>query len=264
MKNIFLIFIFYLLLLTVNAEALEIKVVATEFPMLASDKKIPGIGNGLFIDIFNEISKESGIKINYLWFPFKRAQNMFMTDKVPFTLGGPDNYATLFNKDIKEFGSVPVFKIRTFYFYYAPNKKNLQNIDSFEDLKGMAVMVPRGWPTAAKIEKLGVKLVFYDDIAIGLKMLITGRTDFINESEIKAFSTINRIYKNEANNFKIINKPWYIAPGGLVYKAANKESAAAAKQLINGLDKIKADGRYREIIQRYWGSEKVPEELFID
>lgn len=263
MKKIFLLFSVYLLLLTANAEAQEIKAAVSEFPMLSSEKKFPGLGNGLSIDILNEVSKESGIKINYKWVPFARAQKMFMSDKVPFTFGGPDIFAKLFNKNVKEFGFIPIMKVRCLYFYYAPNQKSTKTFSRFEDLKGMTVIVPRGWPTAREIEKLGVKLGFYDDIVNGLKMLVLGRTDFINETDIIAFGTINRIYKNEANNFKIIQKPWYTAPSGLVYKTANKESAAIAKKLNRGLDKIKADGRYRELIQKYWGSKNVPEELFI-
>ncbi|MBN2401400.1 MAG: transporter substrate-binding domain-containing protein [Spirochaetes bacterium] len=263
MKKLFLLFSVCLLLHTANTEAKEIKAVITEFPMLASEEKIPGLGNGLFIDIFNEIMQESGIKINYLWVPFARAQNMFMSDKVPFTFGGTDMFARLYNKNIEEFGHIPIVMIRTFYFYYTPNQKRKHIFKKFEELKGMTVMAPRGWPTAKEIEELGVKLAFYDDSITGFKMLIAGRTDFINESEIKAFNIINRFYENEVNNFKIIKKPWYIASSGLVYKSANKESAYIAKKLNNGLYKIKADGRYKIIIQRYWGSKNVPEELFI-
>ncbi len=226
MKALFLIIFF---LFSLNAQAFKEVSIAYNIgnPPLKFKNK-DNKPDGILIDIWKLWSKKTGIKVNFKEATFKQTVQMVKDGTV-------DIHAGLFYTEERDsfldYSSLPILDISYHIFHH----KNIQKIESINELKAYIVGVPEGYTHDFMKNQLpNGTLKVYDNLPQLYKSAQTG--------EIQTFISpvMNLEYYVKENNIK---NNWSYSPSKVLYNrtyfsAVKQNNTELLKLLNSGMSKI--------------------------
>ena len=210
--------------------------------------------NGMGGEIVAALSQQAELPINIHFKPLKR----LIDDPANNDLGNPS-----FFMQNQEFSAIiPIAIYHISLFYYQPNHAEELVIRSFEDLSGYRVGILKGTlvdPTY--FDKAGVifETSYVQDSLF--KKLKLGRIDFALRIELAADQSIKRLFPEETDDFKVVERFRTTQPIAMMISENQANGEAIGEQLKSSLETIIEDGRYRKILEKYYG-EKIPANWF--
>lgn len=100
-----------------------------------------------------------------------------------------------------------------------------------------------------------------------VRKLHKGRADLAIIGLLTGKELIKRLYPNEVDSFQVLSKPFLELPSSICFYKAYPQVEQYTQKFIQGFTKIKRNGTYIKIMEKYYGKESIPKEyhsLFID
>lgn len=252
LRTLLYFFLFLLPLGAMGDEPMVVQLDANESPPYWSSQ-LPN--DGLGGEIVQAISKAAGIKSEIKYFPLKR----LIEDDSNNDLGNPQFYL-----DAQDFGAiVPIAVYNVSVFYYKPHFGEEIQINHIKDLSGYKVgllkgtLIDRAYFRTAGID---VEESYNQDSLI--KKLKHGRIDFCIEIDLVGHQSIQTLFPDEIDNFSEIILPRSSSPIAILLDEDYPSAKALGLKYKKGLEAIIENGRYQEILDRYYGVHKVPENWY--
>ena len=136
------------------------------------------------------------------------------------------------------------------FFYYKPNTDPVE-WELLEDLRSYSVIGVLGYFYQDDFMAAELNAEYVSSEESALRMLQAGRGDFLPLDLLVGRSLIQEHFPDEADNFAILDNPLTVSPSHVMVLKNDPESLAILAQFNEALQKIKANGTYDEILERY-------------
>jgi polar amino acid transport system substrate-binding protein len=243
-----LILFFLLLPLSVGArEQLSITLQANESaPYWIENGSCGGMG----CEIIQAISQEMGISTKIEFRPLKR----LIADTTNNDLGNP-----LFYMNNQSFAAiVPIAVTYSAFFSYFPHRQECQIQHCGEKhigvLKG-TISEPGELAAFGKFEES------YSHQSL-FKKLQKGRIDIALELDLVGRQTVSSLFPNEVDNFDVRLIPETASPIAIMIDSSTPNALTIGHRYQEGLHRIIQNGKYREILQKYYGKTMIPSDWY--
>jgi polar amino acid transport system substrate-binding protein len=247
-KNILLSLIFLLLSFGISyAEEITVKFATGEWEPYTSEK-LPEYG--AVTELVSAVCKAAGIKPEYEFYPWKRAEKMTKDGEVFAVF---PKIVTKERKEIFDFSDI-LFHGANYFVYYNKNPRTLAPVkyEKIEDIRGYKVGIIFGFIFEKELSNAGIKFETAYEIENSIRKLAAGRIDFYLDEQAATYYVINRLFPNEADNFKKLPKMYGDKrPNALLVSRKYPESGSILKKFNEGLELIKKSGEYDRIINKH-------------
>lgn len=195
--------------------------------------------------------QEVGMTPKIAYYPWKRAEDITLQG----TAFAAFPYAFTPER-AKDFDfSDPLYISQSRIFYNTQIHPDGIPFETLEDLRGYTVGgLLGGWyePIFAEV---GLKTEYTDSIQANIDKLALGRIDVFVEEANAGWFTIRELYPDKVDQFATVAKP-VEAPGfesdlRLLVSRTYPHSAELLAQFNTGLAAIRANGKYKEILEQY-------------
>lgn len=217
----------------------------------------PGLAkDGMAGEIVHALLAESGMKGRIHYFPLKR----LLTDLRNNHLGDPDNFAG------QKFSAiVPVALYRTAFFYYRPRHPKGMQYRKPEDLNGYKIGMIRGTlENRSYFDNNAIKVSEADSVQTLFRQLKEGRIDLCGVIRETGLHTVKQMYPAEADNFVPLEIPKSTGPITIMIDADYPDGSAVGAKIDEALKRIIKNGKYLQILEKYYGKGKVPADWFAE
>lgn len=210
-----------------------------------------GPDKGPIAEIIIAAFKEEGISTQIFFYPWKRAEDETRDGRVFAAFP----YATSDERK-KEFNfSNPMYVVKAKFFYNKKFHPNGMTFDKLEDLKNYKIggLLGSWYEPTFKAAKLQVEYVAGTEQNV--EKLALGRIDLIIEEENSVNYLIRKKYPEQIDQFASLEKPLE-QPGvvndlSLLVSRGYPKSADLLKKFNSGLAAIRANGTYKQILEKY-------------
>lgn len=214
----------------------NIKIASFNYPPYAEENR-----KTLLEEIIKEALKKSHYNIEFKYYPAKRLLKLFRNGEEKIML------ATDVGRLKNQKNYIKILKYRVVLYYYNKNLKKLE-YKSNSDLKGARIGILFGSPFKKIYKKLGA-IVEETKLEGNLRKLHNNRLDLISAMDLAGRLAIKEVFPDEINNFIELEKEFYIGYFSLYYKEKYRKFSI---DLEEGIKKIKENGRYFEILEKYY------------
>ena len=212
-------------------------------------------GGGLGSELVQAISTAAGITTHINFAPLSR----MIEDRNNNDLGNPEFYIGK-----QEFAAIiPIAVSQTSIFYYRPNFPKPVRIVSFDDLKHYRIGVLKGTLIERHaFESIGLHFESSYAQASLFKKLKAGRLDLVFEIDLVGQHMIKSVFPEHMSDFVRLPLPHSASPIAIMLDAEYPDVDAIATQYREGLKAIIADGRYQQIVEKYYPDGQLPVDWF--
>lgn len=242
MRLILLILISILATLSWGNPPNIVKITTGEYPPFTSkaDKS-----NSYLNTVVKEAFAKEGIRVQFYYFPWTRAYKKALN-------GGFDATSYWYPSEEREahfYYSDPVVSSPTYFFHLKDKTFDWQSIS---DLNGKHIGATRGYTYTTEFVKAGNESLFTfhwgNSDEQNFRMLLAGRTDIFPIEIYPAYYQLKKHFSNkETNQLTYHEKPLVNSNGYILFPKKSQNSEYFLKQFNNGLEKLKASGRFDEI-----------------
>jgi polar amino acid transport system substrate-binding protein len=213
--------------------------------------------DGMCGEILHQIAKEIGVKTVIDYQPTIRMIKMVGHN----LLGNPDFF--LSSHDFEAI--IPIAVSRLALFYFKPHNKKEITYERLEDLKGYTIGIMKGSLSHADISffsRSGIKFEESYSKESLFKKLTLGRIDLCIEIELSGLLIINKLFPDEANKFRRLVIQRSNTPVTVMIKNNYPKGKLLEKKIKSGLNTIINNGKYHEILEKYYGKGNIPVDWF--
>lgn len=207
-----------------------------------------GSGEGMGCEIIEAISKEMGISTTIEFRPLKR----LIADTTNNDLGNP-----LFYMNNQSFAAiVPIAVTYSAFFSYIPHLKECSQKSNNCTQKRIGVL--KGTVSDPKaLVAFGQFEESYSHESL-FKKLQSGRIDLALELDLVGRQTIYALFPNDVEYFDIRLIPETASPIAIMIDSSTPDALTLGHRYQEGLHRIMKNGKYREILQKYYGKTAIP------
>ncbi len=206
---------------------------------------------GLCGEILHSMSKEVNLETIIEFKPIRR----LIEDNRNNVTGNPMFF--LANHDFRS--TIPVALYYSALFYYRPNRKEDIAFSRLSDLKGYRIGVLKGTLVdRSYFDSAGI--IFeesYSEQSL-FKKLRLGRLQMCICIDLVGHLTIQDLFPKEAGDFNAISLPRSVTPIAIMMAQDYPHANDLAEKYRKGLRIIIENGAYQDILEKYYGKNKVP------
>lgn len=205
-----------------------------------------GVYKGFNVDIMRAISIEMGLDIELIPMPWQKAIEALEKGEVDAVQG-----MTKSSERGKNFSFTKKLVTNSQVIFV---KSDTNYIFELKDLSGIKVSIQKGDISEELIKTIpNVEIITSENQEMAIDSLITGKVDAFVGNYLTGIYYLQR--KNLSGQIKTVGEPMFTTD---YCSAVLKEDYETLVILNNGIDKIKANGTYEKIYNKWFG------ELFID
>jgi polar amino acid transport system substrate-binding protein len=201
--------------------------------------------NGLGGEIVAAMSEAANLESRIEFMPLKR----LIEDTTNNDLGNP-----VFYMENQDFAAIiPIAISQVAMYYYNPTHQKAIQFKTLNDLRGYRIGALSGTITnRAPFEQAGIHIeTSYTQESL-FKKLHYGRLDFVLEIDLVGQQMIAKLFPDEQAHFVAIELPHSVSPIAIMLDKNYPNADVIAQRYRQGLAKIIKNGRYSEIINRYY------------
>jgi len=212
--------------------------------------------DGMCGEIMHSLSTmiDRDLKIDFQ--PLKRS----MDDDNNNDLGNPEFYIK--NQDFAVI--IPIALFQNSFHYYMPNHQKALQIDSWDDLIGLKVGILKGGLEEDEFfTKLGIQFEESYTQESLIKKLKLGRLDVVIEIDLVAKHIISQLYPDDVDDFHFIPISDSATPIAMLIDVNYPNAHQLGEQYREALNIMIEDGRYSDIVGKYYGKTGIPDNWFV-
>lgn len=207
-----------------------------------------GDGTGIAEQITTKAFQKKGHVVKFKVFPRKRAITLFKQGEKDFFLGLPVYFSE------QEIGYSKIINLRSVLAFKKKRYPNLQ-IKGLNDLKGKTIGASLGASPIPVFKEAGLIVIEAPKGENTIKMLHSGRIDFLYILDVAAIKLIKKIFPKQQHTFGFLE---YKQIGGGLVVRKNSSSWPFFEDFKNGLNSIVNNKEYLHILEQHYGSNQVP------
>ena len=232
----------------------KLDIFAYEYPPLAT-MDMPG--GGLYVEIVQEALKKEEVESVITILPVKSlVKYNLVHDTAVAILGQGWSFS---EEQRKQLIVIPFCIMTGEYVYYRPvHRQALPWEGKLNNLKGYIYGAQKGEDITA-YEKAGIRVV-YGNIVSLFKKLKAKEIDFLSAPNICKEWLIKKYFPGESNNFATMKIPAWEAPCAIIFNKKHPKGESVARKFMQGFEKIKQNGKYIEILEKYYGKGNIPKD----
>lgn len=210
---------------------------------------------GLGVELIQAISAATGLETRIDFLPLAR----MIEDRNNNDLGNPEFYMTR-----QEYGAIiPIALTQSALFYYRPHFLQPPKLDSIEDLQRYRLGILKGaLVDRHAFEQMGLQFESSYSQASLFKKLKLGRIDVVFEIDLVGQQMIAQLFPDQRGDFIRIAIDNSVSPIAIMLDADLPDVASIGNQYRKGLETIIANGRYQQIIEKYYPDHQIPTDWF--
>lgn len=221
----------------------KIKIVTGEWaPYVSKNME----NNGIVGEIVREAFKEEGINVEFVYMPWKRGE----IEVKKGNYFGTFPYITTEERKIEFEFSNSIFSSKGKFFYLKNSVVN-KEWHNFDDLREYKIGGTLGYWYSELFKEKGLNVDYVVSDEQNFMKLYSKRVDIVPTDEIVGEYIIDKLYPNEKEKFDVMDG--VLNQGEL--KMMVSKSYPGYKSMLNrfnaGVDKIKTNGKYKNIIDKY-------------
>jgi polar amino acid transport system substrate-binding protein len=248
LKSIIYIFILMSAMLvgTITAFAGEEKLpLATgEWPPYTSQNLV---GYGFITEIVSAVVHEMGMKPEYRFYPWKRAEVLTGSGK----FFGAFPYAVTEERQ-KEFDfSEIILENRSVFFYYKPHMEQPPKWKTLEDLRPYRIGGVYGYSYVPAFTKAGLNVKYVTKDEHNVKKLRSGRLDLFAMDTAVGLTLSKQLYPQELEMFGILDPPLSTGNSHLMISRTYPDSGLLRDRFNQALQRVRDKGAYQSILEKY-------------
>lgn len=216
-------------------------------------------GKGLMDEVYKEIFHRVGVEASLKAFPIKRGLAYLFDNTVDAFSPGH----IFMSPDMKKNAEWDTsFIVALSMFYYKPNFKKPIVFNTLDDLRGYKLAVLVNTSFIPLYKKHHIEYYEAQNPQRMLKMAKAGHVDFFVITILTGMILINQEYPDVAHDFDyfVFKK----LPCSLAVSKGNPNYKKRMAQFQKGLNEIKADGTYIQLLEQYWGKGNIPKDVLFD
>lgn len=209
---------------------------------------------GLGGEILDAISREVGLTSRINFYPTSRIFEM----KTGNHLGDPGHWPKQ-----KFVAVIPIAIFNSSLFYYTPHFKNEFVFKRIEDLKGHTIGILKGsMDDTALFAEHGIRVEESYKRDSLFKKLKLGRIDLCGVTSLSGIGIVKKLFPDEVENFAQIPLPRSVSAISIMIDVGSKNAEEIAKKYEKGLNTIMSNGKYLDILEKYYGQGNIPMDWF--
>jgi ABC-type amino acid transport substrate-binding protein len=235
----------------------RLEIFTYENPPLASMDMPSG---GLYPEIIQAALNKENVKATVTILPVRSlVKYNLIQDNAIAIIGDGWNFS---EEERKRLIFIPFCIINGGYYYYRPAHKQELSLDgNISKLKGLTYGAQEGEDvTAFKEAGLSVR---FGSVLSHYKKLKGKEIDFLSAPGLSAEWIVSKHYSGEKNNYLLIKNSSWEASSPIIFNTNNIEAKTVSRKLREGLIKIKLDGTYINILEKYHGEGSTPKDYFL-
>lgn len=230
----------------------KLEIFAYEYPPLAT---MDMEGGGLYAEIVQEALNEEDVESVITILPVRSlVKYNLVHDSAIAILGQGWSFS---EEQRKQLIVIPFCIITGEYVYYrSAHRQVLPWEGKLDNLKGYTYGAQKGEDVTA-YEKAGIRVVYGNCVTL-FKKLKAKEIDFLSAPNICKEWLIKKYFPDESNNFATMRVPAWEAPCVILFNKKHPEGETVAGKFTAGFEKIKQNGKYIEILEKYYGTGNIP------
>lgn len=210
-----------------------------------------GTDKGPMVDIVVAAFKEAGITVKIVFYPWKRAEDEVRQGKAFAAFP----YAITTERQ-KEFDfSDPMYTVQSKFFYYKKFHPNGIRYEKLEDLLNYKIGGMLGTWYEPLFKDAGLQVEYTATMDSNIEKLVLGRIDLAVEEENYVWYLIRQLHPNDADQFATLPKTLEHSnltdTLNLLVSRNYPNSAELLKKFNAGLAAIRANGAFKQILEKY-------------
>ena len=204
--------------------------------------------SGVFIEVVEAAFKEEAIVVEYQRVPWKRANEMALNNEVEATIPW---FKTVEREKVFLYSSTVV--MATNKFFIKKNGKIPANFawQSLEDFKQYKMGGTIGYWYEESFKKAGLNTEMVPTDDLNMQKLADNRIDAFVTDEMLGWLLIKKYFPNNVKDFMVLEKPYSEEALYLMIGKTNPKREELMNKFNSGLKKIKANGSYQKIVDKY-------------
>lgn len=210
-----------------------------------------GPDKGPMAEIVIAAFKEVGITAKIVFYPWKRAEDEVRQGKAfaAFPYAASDERK-------KEFDfSDPMYLVKAKFFYNKNFHPDGMPFEKLDDLRSFKIGGMLGSWYEPNFKDAGLQVEYVSAMDQNIEKLVLGRIDLAVEEENSTWYLIRQLYPNEVDQFatleKTLEQPGVINDLSLMISRSYPNSVELLKQFNTGLAAIRANGTFKQILEKY-------------
>lgn len=209
--------------------------------------------DGMCGEILHAISREIDIQSVIEYLPMARVYDKYTGNAV----GNPD-----FFLPYHEYAAIiPIAFYRSAIFYYKPRQQKEIIFNRLADLRGYVIGVEKGTITdKSYFDRAGIRFEeSYSREALFRKLKL-GRIDLCIEIDLSGQLALKRLFPKEDHHFERLAIPGSDNPITIMIDKNFPNGEKLVRNYREGLRIIMENGKYRDILEKYYGKGNIPED----
>jgi len=252
MKNRLLLIVFAFSLMTASADGFAgtVEILTFEYPPLMMED-----GTGILQKILTEAAQTVGDTVTFLVYPRKRAMNMFEKTDTQLFLG-----ESRYFPDMASAVEAQKLLYARVVLVYLKERNPPLAFAGLEDLKGKHAGVSLGSNLTPVFEKAGIYVQETATVENNIKKLNAQRIDVWGTVDVTAISFIEKHFPKQQDRFVIWEFERF--PAEMLAKK-NTPGDKMFQNLRTGFEHIVNNGKYKMILEEFYGKDQVPLSVMI-
>lgn len=238
----------------VPARAEQITLTAFDYPPYM-DESLPE--KGLFCELVSEAYQSVGYDVSFEFYPLKRSTQYVIDGDALAQLGTEWNFPEDVRKNAVQ--SIPLFYYRVVGFHLK-DKFNAISFKTLKDLKGYRLGAILGSSDAAILKKHpDLKLEEVTTMEQMFKKVYADRSDIGFTVELSGLTFIATHYPNEQDRWVMTEDGIQGILAQVVFSKKYPESEKYLNAFKEGIQRIRDNGTYLQVFEKYYGTGQVPD-----
>jgi len=211
-------------------------------------------GDTLWCDLVNAAFAREGIRVQWQSFPQEREKAMVAEGLNVAFLSGTLVVTTEERSDFL-INADPMIYANIVAFYRKEKYPSGLGLRGPGDLKGRTVGVVQGTGSVAVLQKAGVQLDSTTNKDLLMKKLVAGREEIAVIADLTGLLALKEQFGDHADDYG--SELVYRSPIDLVFSKRHPRAGELRERFNAGLARIKADGTFMRILERYYPKGRV-------
>ncbi|WP_417070506.1 substrate-binding periplasmic protein [Niveibacterium terrae] len=242
-----------------SARAEQITLSAFDYPPYMDESQAE---KGLFCELVAAAYQSVGYKVSFRFYPLKRSTQYVIAGTELGQLGTEWNFSEEARKNSVK--SVPLFYYRVQGFYLNDHFRSIA-FKTLKDLKGYRLSVIRGSSDAAVLMShpdLNLDVEEVTTMEQMFKKVYFKRSDLGFAVELSGQTYIAKHYPAERQRWSMTGDAVQGILASVVFSKRYPDSEKYISAFRAGVQRIRKDGSYLRIFEKYYGAGKVPDSVW--
>ena len=208
-------------------------------------------GDGVYMELIRSAYEAVDVELALVVLPIRRGISNFIENKYDMFF----SYSLLNEDEIEKAAWKETMGVIV-GFFYTNRKFDDFHLNTLDDFKGYKMGTIMNSSLLSLLQKHELDVYQVRSLDQQLHMLKAGRFDFMNAAVSSALLQIKSLFPDNTGDFAFIEfKNLFLGP---CFLKGNAKSMVLKDKFETGLDIIKKNGKYMEIMESYWGKGNVP------